>query len=263
MSFPESDSPTSRNEPAAAAPLVETTTVSRSSSRLLVWTLALTAGLAAGCVAWLIGEATYDRLQPQILATGGIPTVEEAREGVRAMRSALAMQAAVAFAALGAALGLALGFAGGGVRRSARSGLIGGAFGVIMGGAAGAVTSLALVPVYFHFYDPDRDDLMLALLIQGGIAAAVGAVGGASFAIGSRIPIARVLLGGLLGAFAGVLIYEIVGALAFPVDKTTNPISTTATTRLLGRILVATLASAGTAMSCASAPQSDSRPHEA
>lgn len=260
MSFLESDSPTGANEP-AAAPSAEATAVRRASP-VLVWTLAMTAGLAAGFVGWLVGEATHNRLQPKILATGGIPTIEEARAGASAMRSALTMQAAAAFGALGAALGLALGLAGGGIRRSSRSSLIGAAVGAILGGAAGAVTPLALLPVYFQFYDPDRDDLLLSLLTQGGIAAALGAAGGASFGIGDRGRVARTLLGGLLGAVAGVLIYGVVGALAFPLDKTTRPISATATTRLLGRILVATLAAAGSAAGYASARPAEPSPRE-
>ena len=116
-----------------AAPLVESTAAHWSSSRLLVWTLALTAGLAAGVVGWLGGEATHDRLQPRLLATGGVPSIEEAAAGADAMRSAVAMQAAAAFGSLGAASGLALGLAGGAAQRSARSGLIGAVFGAILG----------------------------------------------------------------------------------------------------------------------------------
>jgi hypothetical protein len=259
VSFHESDSPRREDEP-DAAPRGESTAVCRSSPRLLIWALALTAGLAAGSVAWLVGEAVHDRFQPRLLATGGIPSIEEARAGEHAMRSALTLQAAVAFGLLGSALGASLGLAGGGVRRSARSSLIGGAFGAILGGVAGAVASFALLPVYFQFYDPDRDDLPLALLIQGGIAAAVGAVGGAAFGMGDRGRVSRALLGGLVGAVAGVLIYEVVGALAFPLDQTTKPISATPASRLLGRIIVATLASAGTAMGYASARGIEVRP---
>lgn len=231
----ESDSQPGRNEPVDAA-----------TSRRLVWISALGAGLAAGFAAWMIGEASHDRLQPKILATGGIPTIEEAQAGAGAMKKALALQAAVAFAASGSALGLALGLAGGAARRSPRPSLIGAALGTLLGGVAGAAAPLALLPVYFAYYDPDRDDLLLALLTQGGIGAAVGAAGGASFGIGSRRGrVVRALAGGMLGAVVGVLIYEFMGTLAFPLDQTTRPISATSATRLLNRLLLSILAAAG------------------
>jgi hypothetical protein len=222
--------------------------------------LVLTAGVVAGGAAWLAGEATYDRLQPKILATGGIPTIEEARAGDRAMKAAVTYRAAVAFGALGASLGLALGLAGGIVHRSARSGLIGAALGATLGGAAGFLATWLLMPIYFRFYDPDRDDLLLASLIQGAIAAAIGAAGGASFGFGDRGRIPRALVGGLLGGVAGVLIYELAGALAFPLDQTTKPISATPGTRLLGRILVTCLAAVGAAIGYGPTQDVDSRP---
>jgi hypothetical protein len=227
------------------ASFVETPTAHRDSSSIRVWALALTAGVVAGFASWLVGEALHGRLQPQVLSTGGIPTVEEAREDAKGIKAAVTLEATVAFGSLGAALGLALGLAGGSARRCARSGSIAASFGTILGGIAGVVMPQILLPIYFRFYDPDSDDMILSLLIQGGIGTVVGAVGGASLGIGNRGHIGRALLGGLLGAVAGVLIYEVVGALAFPLDQTTKPISATASTRLFGRLMVATLASAG------------------
>ncbi|MDR3619868.1 MAG: hypothetical protein P4L85_11010 [Paludisphaera borealis] len=257
MTSNESDSspgsvPPGPGEPAIAS-FPETTAGRRDAPPIRVWALALTAGLVAAFASWLIGEAFHDRLRPRLLSTGGIPTVDEARESANGIRAAVALQSSVAFGSLGAALGLALGLAGGAARRSARSGMIGAILGTILGGVAGALTPQVLLPLYFRFYDPDRDDLLLAIVIQGGLGAVVGAVGGASFAIGNRSPVARGLLGGLLGAVGGVVIYEVVGALAFPLDQTTKPISATAGTRLLGRIMVASLAAAGAAKSAGAA----------
>jgi hypothetical protein len=105
------------------------------------------------------------------------------------------------------------------------------------------------MPIYFRFYDVDKDDLVLSLLIQGGICSAVGAAGGAALGVGvgGRSLTARTLLGGLLGAVAGVAVYQLVGALAFPLDQTTRPISATWATRLFAHLAVATLTAAGAA----------------
>jgi hypothetical protein len=55
-------------------------------------------------------------------------------------------------------------------------------------------------------------------------------------------------MGGLLGAALGTAVYEIVGALAFPMAGTPWVISATAGTRLLARIIVTTLAAEGVAL---------------
>ena len=106
-----------------------------------------------------------------------------------------------------------------------------------------------LLPIYFRSYDPDDEDLILAFLVQGGIGAVIGAVAGGAFGLGlgGRRHALGPLLGGLLGAIAGVLIYEVVGLVAFPLDETTRPLSATWGTRLLARLAVAILsfASAG------------------
>ena len=104
-----------------------------------------------------------------------------------------------------------------------------------------------LVPLYFRMHDRDRDDLILAILIHGGNWSVIGAAAGAAFGIGlgdwGRA--LRALLGGLLGAVAGVLVYEVVGGVAFPLDGTADPLSATWGTRLFARLALTTFASAG------------------
>jgi len=244
----------------AASPFAETTATHQDASSLRVWALVLAAGLLAGLTSWLVGEAFHNRLQSQLLSTGGMPTAEQARESASGIRRAVTLQTTLAFGSLGAALGLALGLTGGTIRRSARSSMIGAIFGTSLGGIAGALVPLVLLPVYFQFYDPDSDDLVLALLFQGAIGAIIGAVGGAAYALGNRSHIVQALLGGLLGAVAGVLIYEVVGTLVFPLDQTTKPVSATAVSRLLGRLSIAALASAGAAKGIKTTPKANSRP---
>src|SRR3954451_7105360 len=172
-----------------------------------VWALALTAGLIAGFASWLIGETFHGRFKPPDGRTG----VRLAPAQITSLRNARdaagSFEATIAFGSLGAVLGLTLGLAGGFARRSGRAALIAAIAGSILGGAAGAVMPSVLLPIYFRVHDPDRDDLMLAILIQGGNWSVIGAAAGAAFGIGlgDRGRALRALFGGLMGAIAGVL----------------------------------------------------------
>jgi hypothetical protein len=214
-----------------------------------VWVLALTAGLISGFASWLIGETLHGRFRPVEATSGARASAEMKARSVAEAKAAEAFEASLAFGSLGAVLGLTLGLAGGSARGSARAALIAAIVGSFLGGAAGAGMSRVLLPIYFRILDPDHGDLTLAILILGGIWPVIGAAGGAAFGIGlgERGRAVRALLGGLLGALAGVLVYEIVGALVFPLDKTSNPLSATWGTRLFARLAVTTFASAGAA----------------
>jgi hypothetical protein len=121
--------------------------------------------------------------------------------------------------------------------------------GSIVGGSAAAALTWLLEPIYFKYLNLDTNDLLMAILFQGGIWSVIGALGGAAFGIGIGDPkrVASALFGGLLGAMAGVLLYQMVGAMAFPGDRLTNPLSNTPSTRLFARLSVSVLASAGAA----------------
>jgi hypothetical protein len=159
--------------------------------------------------------------------------------------------AAVSFAQQGAILGLALGLAGGLARRSPRAGLTAAALGLALGAAAAGGAALVLVSIYFRNESPEFDPLVLSLLTHAGIWSAAGAAAGLAFGVGlgGRVRAARAALGGLLGAVGGTLVYEMVGALAFPLAKTSQPVSETVVTRLLAHLAVAALVAVGTASS--------------
>ncbi len=218
--------------------------------RVRVWALALTAGVIAGFASWLIGETIHGRFAPPDGRTGVRLSPTQIKSLRTARNAAEAFEATIAFGALGAVLGLALGLAGGCARRSAQGALIAAIAGTIFGGAAGAIVPRVILPIYYWLHNPDRDDLMLAVLTHGGNWCVIGAAAGAAFGIGlgGRGRTLRALLGGLLGATAGALVYEIVGALAFPLDGTSEPVSATWVTRLFARLAVAILASAGAAI---------------
>jgi hypothetical protein len=237
-------------DPAPGASLAGGLATGRRLPPVRVWALALTAGLIAGFASWLIGETFHGRFAPPDARTGRRLTPAEIRSRGMALDAAQALEATLAFGSLGAVLGLALGLAGGCARGSARAAVIAAIAGSILGGTAGALMPRVLLPIYFRMHNPDRDDLILAILIQGGNWSVIGAAAGAAFGIGfgDRGGALRALLGGLLGAIAGVLVYELVGGVVFPLDGTSNPLSATSGTRLFARLAVTILASAGAAV---------------
>ena len=74
---------------------------------------------------------------------------------------------------------------------------------------------------------------------MGGLALGIG-----SGARGDKL--VTILIGGLVGGFLGALVYELIGAFAFPMAGTTKPISETGT-RAIARLAVAIFAAAGAA----------------
>ncbi len=160
--------------------------------------------------------------------------------------------ALVAFAWLGGLLAAGMGVAGGLARDSLPAALRAAALGLVLGVGAALVASAAFLPVYFRALDQSKEDLsrdlVIPLLTHAGIWAACGLAGGLALGIGmggGRSGIAKATLGGLVGAAIGAAAYEMIGAFAFASrDHTTSPVSWSLATRLLARVLVATLAAA-------------------
>jgi hypothetical protein len=162
--------------------------------------------------------------------------------------------AALSFTVLGGLLGAGLGVAGGLSRKNGRAAAMAGVLGLVLGAALAGGLTMLLLPAYFAFRmrvpDETLQDLFWPLIVHLGLWAPAGATGGLAFAIGhaARRRTFAVFMGGLLGAALGAAVYEIVGALAFPMAETTSVLSATAGSRLLARIAVTTLAAAGVAM---------------
>ena len=113
----------------------------------------------------------------------------------------------------GGFLGLAMGMAGGLARGSffrVRAAIVGLLLGMIVATSA----SLIVVSVFYKKYDPETGDLVLPMLMHGAIWSAVGASGGLVFglALGRQGRWKVTLLGGLVGAAAATVVYEIVAA---------------------------------------------------
>jgi hypothetical protein len=168
-----------------------------------------------------------------------------------------AKNAALAFAALGATLGAALGAAGGLAWGSGRSAVRAGLIGLVVGAAAPAAPSLVVLPLYNAYEQRHQEeasrDLTYPLLIHLGIWSAAGAAGGLALALGlgARGRVAGCVLGGLAGAALGAATYEFLGAAMFPAARTARFVSETWPTRLMARMLVSVLATAGAALGVA------------
>ena len=210
--------------------------------------LTLGAGLLAGVGSWLIGEATVSVFNPPRTPFEMMgQTLFKAR--FEDQLAADAKNATLAFAVLGGLLGLSLGVAGGLAWRSTRAGATAGGFGLVLGVLVACGVSLLILPIYYRAVERSPEemshDVLLPLLVHGGIWSACGLSGGVAFGIGigkGRGRLTNAALGGLIGGALGAVLYEIVGVVLFADSKTTNPISLTWHTRLLARLLVATLA---------------------
>ena len=219
------------------------------TSRLL--TFAGLAGLAAGLIAWAIGEPTQHVFAPPISyieAFGSRTPKVDRLDQIRVdYKNAL-----VAYGLLGGSLGLCLGLAGGLARRSVALGVKAGVLGLVVGSLLATAAGAAILPAYYHAEEVDQEtlsqDLLLPLLVHAGCWGVAGLAGGlilgwslqAPDPLGRKRP-ALGAIGGLLGAVLAAIIFEVVGGFAFTNDKTGEPVSRTVATRLIARVLVGLL----------------------
>jgi hypothetical protein len=206
--------------------------------RILVIGLALLSGIAA----WQVGEHTLDYSKPSRAAA------ENHRDpsGLNAeMPQVKAVNGALTFGVFGGLLGLALGLAGGFSRRPVSWAVTGAVAGLILGTAAGALPSLVVMPWQWRHRndDPFNAELLTPFLLHLALWSASGLAAGLAFGIGtSGFRLSRLVeagFAGLVGAMFGTFVFEILGALMFPMAGTANPFSITAGSRLLARLCIA------------------------
>src|SRR5262245_3725815 len=200
----------------------------------------LLAGLAAGLIAWAGGELT-ERIPTTVVASeyeiGGSQQLAGRAAGI-------GKKAVLTYGLLGGVLGLSLGAVGGLMGRSGKRAGLGAAVGLLAGGGLGAAASKVLVPLFIRNERVLQDDLLLPLLTHGGTWAAIGLAGGLAFGLGLGGPGSRLVhatLGGLLGGAVAAGVYEVAGAVLFPLEKTAQPISEGVGSRLFARLVVAGL----------------------
>jgi hypothetical protein len=245
MTPPDDSPPTEARD--SSAPSTDPTPVVPRPGRL--WALALGAAVAAGLVSTLVGESIHLGFKPPrhvVQTMGGPADIPEYKDDVAARYK----NAVAASAVLGASLGLALGLAGGLARGSFRAAVGPGLIGVVAGGLVGGGAALGLLPIYFHQENiaPEElsRDLVVPFLMHAGIWAAIGAASGAAFGLGLgswRLAVTAAV-GGLVGGLLGAVLYEVVGALALPNGKTSDPVAPILAGRLLARFAVSMLVAA-------------------
>lgn len=205
------------------------------------------ASFLAAMGAWLVGESGLLEVKPAI---GEYEMMGQViKDATFETRQAAAIQTSVrVYGIFGAVLGLLLGVVGGLSMSRPRSAIVGGVSGAIAGGLAGAVCSLVVLPLFYRFVGDRAGELIAAMLMHWGMWIAIGAAAGLALGLGrgdrSR-RLARDLLGGALGAILGVVIYELVGAFAFPLADTVAPIASTWGGRLVAYVSLALAIASG------------------
>ena len=145
------------------------------------------AGLVAGVVSWLIGEAVVTVFRPPYQAQNVMgQTIMKAT--FEDQSAADTKNATLAFALLGGVLGAALGMAGGVARGRPGREWYRRSSALFWARCWAPGRRCALLPFYFRALDKAQEDLSrdltLPLLVHGGIWAACGLAGGAAFGIG-------------------------------------------------------------------------------
>jgi hypothetical protein len=225
----------------AAAPA--TSNVGEARPRT-VWLLVLTASLAAGAAAWYLGEKTQNYFKPSEAASKNIQDPGPLR---RELATIMPRNSAISYGILGALIGLGLGLAGGLARGSPASALVVAGPAAVVGAAAGAGLSFALVPFHLAGFDPTNPSLMLSLFIRSGIGAAIGASAGLIFAIALAAPrrAARIALGGLMGGLVAAFAFEVLMPFIDPLDRNDQAVPTTPLARFLALMSSALLIGIG------------------
>jgi hypothetical protein len=211
-----------------------------------LWGWALALGLLAGVASWALEEVSRGFINPQPLSREVFPG-----EATRILVASAHMRSGLmAFGLQGGLLGLALGVAGGMARRSVGKALAGGITGAIIGTSAACAASSLLVPMFDRHYNPMVDDMVMSLLVHGGLWMTVGAAAGLAMGVGlgGGARAWRMLGGGVLGAICGTMLYDVVVGIVLPLDKTAQPLPGTRRARLIARVTIALFVAAGAAL---------------
>jgi hypothetical protein len=250
---PASEGGTSRST-APVANGANPTTIMHPSLSAWIWLLVLGSGVVVGLAGFGIGEVapklvppSYE-LPPEIRGNSAVVPIEvERRKSISRDKSA-----ALAYGGLGMILALTLGAVGGVAQGSLRAAFAAAITGLVVGAAAGAGSTLLVLPSYHAARaaateDDYNQDLALALRTHGMIWTAVGAAAGLALGLGlgGRANVVRAMIGGILGAVLGAVIYEFGGAIAFPLAQTFRPMAADAAPRLMAQLSVALCVAAG------------------
>ncbi len=210
--------------------------------------LVTAAGLSAGLLAWGVGEVFYDYFpakKEKTIVNGAVFMLASGKSVDIAHRQ----NATVAFAIFGGLLGVILGMTGGYSRRAPIAGISAGMFGLIVGSALGAGMTTMLTPILFEALtrmtngvSTGQDDFITPIWVHSLIWGSLGASAGLALGLGrggGKGVVIRATFAGFMGAVLGTVVFELIGAELFPLEKTTHPLALGRWSRLLARLLVA------------------------
>jgi hypothetical protein len=215
--------------------------------------LALLAGVVAALLGWGLSEPVVGWFH---IVRGGDPRDAVAMQAeTRALDRATTLNATLVCSIQGAVLGLMLGAAGAAARRSVHAGVPAAGAGLVCGAGLGALAAFGAFTAYMRLVGSNRDEILSSLLAHEVAWAPMGAAAGLAFGLGlgGRGRAMRALAGGFLGAATGAALYEIVGSIAFPLDRTGYPVASTMPARLLASVAIAL----GTALGAAFVSESE------
>jgi hypothetical protein len=237
-----------------------------------LWPYALAAGLIAGTLSWLAGEAVHGQFKLQRVVPANWKDLNPYQKADHYSREerlkeplVVAKNTALTYGILGALLGGALGLAGGLARGSTRDGLWAGAIGLIATGAVAAGACALAAPEFRRYVDLNPDaGVMPPMLTHAVIFALAGATAGLAFGWGlrGRLTMLRSFVGGLIGALIGTVIFEVIIAMAYPLMRRLEPVPSEWFPRLLVHLCVALATAAIIVVSLQSqrAPRTDPAP---
>lgn len=205
------------------------------------WLGTLAAALLAGAAAWPVCETFHKYYQPSEEAAS---QAYDFRQLNKEIAETNAQNGTIVFGAFGALLGLFLGLAGGLTRRSASAAIVAALVGAILGGIVGALPPMGIMPWHWANKDDDPATLSLTrpLMIHAGLWVGLGLTAGLAYGLGrfggKAKPVFESALGGLVGAAVGTFVYEVAGAMLFPLARTADPIAAEPIPRLLALLCV-------------------------
>lgn len=211
------------------------------------WAIAMAAGLAAGLIAWLAAEFAHDAIKPRLVEVDVMYRGKVLQPTYETRKAAGVGNATLVFAILGGATGLAMGLAGGLAAGSLQRGALVGLAGLVAGSAVAALSSALLAPYFYRQLVPDMNDIWTPMLLLGGIWAAIGAVVGAAFAMGSTGPrgLAGAVVCSCVGGLLASALYSLIVVGLFPGPGLAEPVAPTALPRLVAMALVPVLTAIG------------------
>ncbi len=176
----------------SGVPSLSVTEGARPGFRLPFWLLTLGVGLGAGLISWAGGEAMFNifRIEDEVIYPANYKQISGYQK--QAVTSQIRgearivverKKAAVTFGLLGLVLGVSLGLTGGLASGSARTAVLGAVVGGLAGTAAGGGLSLAFVPLFFRYQNPESG-LIVLFLTHAGIFVGIGAASGLALGLG-------------------------------------------------------------------------------